>query len=99
MFRSRFALIKYFRMVIHQAACHTLQKVYLIDEDMVQILLNLKVLFKQDSKVEEPFCGASSGSELSLVFRNYLLYSFNKHKESKQKFRLGTASNLVTDGL
>ena len=42
---------------------------------MVQILLMLEVLFTQDSKVENLFCGASSGSEPSLFFRNYL-YSF-----------------------
>ena len=34
-----------------------------ISEDMVQILLMLEVLFTQDSKVEDLFCGASSGSE------------------------------------
>ena len=32
---------------------------------MVQILLMLEVLFTQDSKVEDLFCGASSGSEPS----------------------------------
>ena len=37
-----------------------------INEDMVQILLMLEVLFTQDSKVEDLFCGASSGSEPSL---------------------------------
>ena len=42
-----------------------------INEDMVQILLMLEVLFTQDSKVEELFCGASSGSEPSLFFSNY----------------------------
>ena len=42
-----------------------------INEDMVQILLMLEVLFKQDSKVEDLFCGASSGSEPSLFFSNY----------------------------
>ena len=31
-----------------------------IDEDMVQILLVLEVLFIQDSEVEDLFCGASS---------------------------------------
>ena len=31
-----------------------------INEDMVQILLMLEVLFTQDSKVEDLFCGASS---------------------------------------
>ena len=42
-----------------------------INEDMVQILLMLEVLFTQDSKVEDLFCGASSGSEPSLFFSNY----------------------------
>ena len=42
-----------------------------IDEDMVQILLVLEVLFTQDSKVEDLFCGASSRSEPSLFFSNY----------------------------
>ena len=37
---------------------------------MVQILLMLKVLFTQDSKVEDLFCGASFGSEPSLFFSN-----------------------------
>ena len=40
---------------------------------MVQILLMLEVLFTQDSEVEDLFCGASSGSEPSLFFSNYLL--------------------------
>ena len=42
-----------------------------INEDMVQILLMLEVLLTQDSKVEDLFCGASSGSEPSLFFSNY----------------------------
>ena len=42
-----------------------------INEDMVQILLMLEVLFTQDSKVEDLFCGVSSGSEPSLFFSNY----------------------------
>ena len=36
-----------------------------INVDMVQILLMLEVLFTQDSKVEDLFCDASSGSEPS----------------------------------
>ena len=32
----------------------------------------LEVLFTQDSKVGDLFCGASSGSEPSLLFSNYL---------------------------
>ena len=48
--RTRFALILYFRMVAHKAACHTLSKAFFeINEDMVQILLVLEVLFTQDS--------------------------------------------------
>ena len=38
---------------------------------MVQTLLVMEVLFTQDSKVEDLFCGASSGSEPSLFFGNY----------------------------
>ena len=43
-----------------------------ISKDMVQILLTLEVLFTQDSKVEDLFCGTSSRSEPSLFFSNYL---------------------------
>ena len=68
MVRTRFALILYFRMVAHKAAY---QGFFEIDEDMVQILLVLEVLFTQDSEVEDLFCGASSGSEPSLFFSNY----------------------------
>ena len=42
-----------------------------IDEDRVQILLVLEVLFTQDSEVEDLFCGASSSFEPSLFFSNY----------------------------
>ena len=38
---------------------------------MVQILLMLEILFIQDSKVEDQFCGASSSTEPSLFFSNY----------------------------
>ena len=41
-----------------------------INEDMVQILLMLEVLFTQNSKVKDLFCAASSGSEPSLFFSN-----------------------------
>ena len=41
-----------------------------IIEDMVQILLMLEVLFTQDSKVDDLFCGASSSFEPSLFFSN-----------------------------
>ena len=42
-----------------------------INEHIVQTLLMLEVLFTQDSKVEDQFCGASFGSEPSLFFSNY----------------------------
>ena len=41
-----------------------------IFEDMVQILLMLKVLFTQDGKVEDLFCGDSTSSQPSLFFSN-----------------------------
>ena len=44
---------------------------YHLPAGMVQILLMLEVLFTQDSKVEDLFCGASSGSEPSLLYSNY----------------------------
>ena len=39
--------------------------------DMVQKPMMCEVLFSQDSKVEDLFCGASSGTEPSLFFSNY----------------------------
>ena len=42
-----------------------------ISDDMVQILQMLEVLFTQNSKVEDLFCGTSSGSELNLSFSSY----------------------------
>ena len=43
-----------------------------IIEDIFQILVMFEVLFTQDSKVEDLFCGAPSRSEPSLFFSNYL---------------------------
>ena len=54
------------------ASCHALSKAFFeINEDMVQIQLTLEVLFTQDSKIEDLFCGASFGSEPSLFCSNY----------------------------
>ena len=39
-----------------------------INEDMVQSLLMLEVLFTQDSKVKDLLCAASSGSEPSCSY-------------------------------
>ena len=70
MVRTRFALILYF-VARKAACCHSVKGFFEISKDMVQILLMLQVLFTQDSKVEDLFCGASSGSEPSLFFGNY----------------------------
>ena len=43
-----------------------------IYEDMVQILLMLKIHFTQYSEVENMFCGTSSDSEPSLFVNIYL---------------------------
>ena len=53
-----------------------------INEDMVQILLMLEVLFTQDSKVEDLFCGASSSSEPSRITCNVITNSGNKNISS-----------------
>ena len=45
---------------------------FFLNEDMVEILLMFEVLFTQDSKIEDLFCGAPSSSEPSLIFSNYL---------------------------
>ena len=50
---------------------YSVRGVFEINEDMVQILLMLEVLFPQDSKVEDLFCCASSGPEPSLFFSCY----------------------------
>ena len=60
-------------MVVHEAACHTsIKGIFGINKDMVQIRLVLEILFTQNSKVADLFCGARSGSEPSLFFSNYL---------------------------
>ena len=50
---------------------YSVKSFFEINEEMVQILLVLEVLFTQDFEVEDMFCGASSGSEPSLFFSNY----------------------------
>ena len=68
-----------------------------IDEDMVQILLVLEVLFTQDSEVEDLFCGASSGSEPSLFFSNYFFsLGFKPIQDNFQHLPLTTVSNSLT---
>ena len=50
---------------------YSVEDVFEVNEDMVQILLMLEVLFTHDSKVENLFYDASSGSEPSLFFSIY----------------------------
>ena len=50
---------------------YSVKGLFEINEDKVQILLMLEVLFRRDSKAEDLFCGASSGSEPSLFFSSY----------------------------
>ena len=56
MVRTRFALMLYFRMVAHKAAPYSVKGFFEINEDMVQILLMLEVLFTQDSN---PACASA----------------------------------------
>ena len=59
-----------------------------INEDMVQILLVLEVLFTQDSEVEDLFCGASSGSEPSLFFSSYFFRLDHLKKEDTTEMKI-----------
>ena len=69
-----------------------------INEDMVQILLMLEVLFTQDSKVEDLFCGASSGSEPSLFFSNYqLVKDLTSEKQGRSSTIQGRPGKCVTE--
>ena len=59
-----------------------------IYQDIVQNLLMFKVLFIQDTEVEDLFCGASPGSKPSLFFSNNL-FSFGfepVHDDSQHDF-------------
>ena len=65
--RFAFTCILQFSIIAHKPACPTLSKAFFgISEDKVQILLMLEVLFTQDFKAEDLFCGAPSGYELWL---------------------------------
>ena len=66
-----------------------------INEDIVQILLMLEVLFTQDSKVEDLFCGAFSDSGPSLFFSNYL-FSL-EFKPISDDFQLHKSSNFSSN--
>ena len=57
-----------------------------IYEDMIQILLMLKLLFTQDSQIEDKFCGASPGYEPSLLqqYRNPFSLGFEPVQDDFQ---------------
>ena len=55
MTRTGLVLMLYFFIVAHKAACQTLSKAFLnteVYEDMVEVLLMLKIFLTKDSKVE-----------------------------------------------
>ena len=51
---------------------HSAKNLFLIYEDLIQILLILLLLFVEDSQVEYLLCGAPSCCETSLLFCNDL---------------------------
>ena len=65
-----------------------------INEDMVQILLVLEVLFTQDSEVEDLFCGASSGSEPSLFFNRVKCHNKHCHRFGSAEFYTGSIQKI-----
>jgi len=44
-----------------------------VDEDVIEVLLMLKILFTEDSEVEDLFSSAMSCSETCLLFHNGVL--------------------------
>ena len=75
MARTRFAWILYFRKVAYRLMPYPIKSFslfFLIFEDNVQILLMLKAIFKQGSKIEDQLRGAFLSSEPKLLFSNNL---------------------------
>ena len=63
MVETRFALILYFRISgLKSCMPYSIKGFFKISIDMVQILLMLEILFIQNFKVEDLFCGVPSGS-------------------------------------
>ena len=52
----RLALMLYFFIVAHTAACQTLSKAYKVYKDMVEVLLLLEIFITEDSLVENLRC-------------------------------------------
>ena len=70
MTRIRFALMLYFFMVAHKAACQTLLKAFL---KSMKVLLVLEIFLTEDFQDERLLCGAPSCSDVCLFFSNDLL--------------------------
>ena len=69
---------------------------FLISEDMIQILLMLKVLFAQYSEVEDHIFGASSGSEPSLFINNSLFsLGFEPVQDDFQHYFIWVTDKLI----
>ena len=60
-------------MVAHKAACQTFERFLEVHEDVIKVLLVLRVFLKEYSKVENLLCSALSCSETCLFFFDYLL--------------------------
>ena len=74
MTRIRLALMLYFFMVAHRAACQNPVEGLLESyKDMVEVLLVLEIFLTNDSWVEDLLCGASSCSEACLFFSMFTL--------------------------
>ena len=72
MTQIRLVLMMYFFMVAHKAACQTLSKGLLeVYEDMVEVLLVLKIFLTENLYIED---GAPSCSEACLFFSDDLLH-------------------------
>ena len=68
----KLALMLYFFMVAHKAACQTLSKT-LKSIKTEEVLPVLEIFLSKDSQVEYLLCGSSSCSEACLFFSNDLL--------------------------
>ena len=62
---------------------HSIKRLLEVDEEVVDVLM-LAVLFAQDSKVEDLFCGAPSTAKSSLLFRYDLCLRFQSVQNDLQ---------------
>ena len=70
----RLTLTLYSLMVAHKATCRTLSNaLFEVHEDVVKVLLVLRVFLTEYSEVEHLLCCTPSCSETCLFFFDYLL--------------------------